>query len=916
MNVCHYFFKPINFVNRMQQFSPKSKQLPNREWFGSIFRNVLFICFFVSFYGAIYGHNHNTSIYERYLETMTCNPPTAAQNTTINITETSARLNCSAAGSFRNFRIRANNASTWTYLAYTSSNYLDVPMLTQNSTYQWQSRLYCSGQFSGWSASESFTTVAVSSCDSPTASENSSSILTPTIVKLNCSTPGVYREFQYKKSNTSSWTNASFTSNTYRYLTGLSSGTTYNWQSKVKCANGQWSSWSATESFTTPTVCTAPTASENTTNNITSTSARLNCSTTSTHKSFRYRVSNTSSWILLSTTTANYINKTGLSSSTAYQWQCKVKCTSGQWSAWSPIESFTTAAAIPCNAPLSYDNTTTHITHHSARLNCTAPGILMEVRYRANGSSTWKTRPHTTTNYRNIYALTQSTTYTWQSRVRCSNGLWSSWSPSESFTTTANSSCIDPTASENYTSHITHLSARLNCTTTSNNKVFRHRKSTDYTWTLTYTNASFVNIVHLSPSTTYIWQSKVSCTHGQSSGWSPEETFTTPANSTCSAPTTNENTTSNITKNSARLNCSAVGFTRDYRYRKSNTSTWTTLSNAGNYKDISGLTANTLYFWQSRVTCYNHLESAWSSNESFTTLVDPTCNAPTSSQNTTSNITQNSAKLNCTTAAGYRDFRFRASNASAWTDLSSTSAYYAIISGLNPSTVYYWQSRIYCSNGQWSTWSSSEVFTTSAGTSCNAPTSSQNYTSNVTKSSARLNCSASGIYRQFTYKKSNLSTWTNIHISSGSNKDISGLSSGTSYQWKSRVYCNNGQWSAWSPIETFTTSYYFAGEQPPANASKKASSKGLEMMDRLTLSLAPNPQRVGLESTLFVKSNDTEEAVLVITDISGKIVRSEVLHLEPGANQVNLNGFDESSIYLIAVRSSSDVVTTKLIVVE
>ncbi len=196
-----------------------------------------------------------------------------------------------------------------------------------------------------------------------------------------------------------------------------------------------------------------------------------------------------------------------------------------------------------------------------------------------------------------------------------------------------------------------------------------------------------------------------------------------------------------------------------------------------------------------------------------------TCSVPTSSQNYHNYITQTTARLNCTASGTYRDFQYRKSGTSTWSNVSQTSGTYRNISGLTAGTTYQWRSARKCSNGQWSNWSSTKYFTTSAATTtCSTPSSSQNYHNNVTQTTARLNCSASGTYRDFQYRKSGTSTWSNVSQTSGTYRNISGLTAGTTYQWRSARKCSNGQWSNWSSVKYFTTQAN-SSCNPPANPS-------------------------------------------------------------------------------------------------
>lgn len=89
------------------------------------------------------------------------------------------------------------------------------------------------------------------SCNTPTGLTASS--ITNTSATVSWSTAGgaITYNLQYKKSSTSTWTSISGISGTSYNLTGLSSGTTYNYQVQSVCSGGTTSSYSSTASFTT-----------------------------------------------------------------------------------------------------------------------------------------------------------------------------------------------------------------------------------------------------------------------------------------------------------------------------------------------------------------------------------------------------------------------------------------------------------------------------------------------------------------------------------------------------------------------------------------------------------------------------------------------------------------------------------------
>lgn len=177
---------------------------------------------------------------------------------------------------------------------------------------------------------------------------------------------------------------------------------------------------------------------------------------------------------------------------------------------------------------------------------------------------------------------------------------------------------------------------------------------------------------------------------------------------TCDTPSPIENFTSNISHSSAKLKCTTPGSYRDFRYKISTSTYWKNVSHTpNNYKNITALESNTTYYWQSRVYCAGGPWSAWSSTEEFTTLAP--CVPPSEVENYTSDIKQNSARLNCSKTGKFRDFRYRVSGTPVWNNFPATSASYIDITGLSPNT-YFWQSRVYCPQGVWSGWSSTESF--------------------------------------------------------------------------------------------------------------------------------------------------------------------------------------------------------------
>lgn len=184
---------------------------------------------------------------------LSCNAPAVAQLSHTNVTAISATVNTSASGVFRKFRYRRQNTTTWIESPTNLTNAWSIPGLASGTTYEYQASVKCS-QNSSWSAysgSNWFTTTQT--CPSPSVSQISNSIPTATSVTLYNNATGTSKDIRYRKVSTSQWFGYTLINGSSWNVSGLSPGTTYEYQASVKCTNGIWSSYSATKTFSTVT---------------------------------------------------------------------------------------------------------------------------------------------------------------------------------------------------------------------------------------------------------------------------------------------------------------------------------------------------------------------------------------------------------------------------------------------------------------------------------------------------------------------------------------------------------------------------------------------------------------------------------------------------------------------------------------
>ena len=212
----------------------------------------------------------------------------------------------------------------------------------------------------------------------------------------------VNNQFRYRPTGTSTWTLTNIATSYYRYLSELLAGTTYEYQVSQQCADGTYSDFSTTASFSTTGTAVngggtdnsgsdgvdngssdgADNGSSDGSNNdggSTTTTCDLIISGTSLYTSsisgsaayvytpqplgavnnqFRYRPSGTSAWSYTNVATTYYRYLTGLAAGTTYEFQVQQECEELIWSEFSSSAFFTTTGNFqsegPANKPHDY----------------------------------------------------------------------------------------------------------------------------------------------------------------------------------------------------------------------------------------------------------------------------------------------------------------------------------------------------------------------------------------------------------------------------------------------------------------------------------------------------------------------------------------------------------------------------------
>jgi hypothetical protein len=199
-----------------------------------------------------------------------CNAPSVATCgnasglSSSSITSTGATISWTAVSGATSYNVqhKLSTATTWTTLtASTTSSILTG--LTAGSTYNFQIQAVCASGTSSYVAS-TFTTKTANSCGNPTGLTSSSITTTGSTLGWTAVSGATSYNVQYKLSTATTWTTTTSTT-TSKALTGLTAGSTYNFQIQAVCASGTSSYVASTFTTTASTgTCTNNYESNNT----------------------------------------------------------------------------------------------------------------------------------------------------------------------------------------------------------------------------------------------------------------------------------------------------------------------------------------------------------------------------------------------------------------------------------------------------------------------------------------------------------------------------------------------------------------------------------------------------------------------------------------------------------------------------
>jgi hypothetical protein len=204
-------------------------------------------------------------------------------------------------------------------------------------------------------SNQNFNITSPALCGDPTGLTTSTITTNAANISWSAVTNATGYAVEYKLNSAATWTvlNAAQITTTAS-LTGLTTGTAYNWRVRATCASGTGNY--ATANFSTTAACGNPTGLA--TSGITTTNANLAWSAVAnaTSYSVEYKLNTATTWTVFNaaqtTTTASL---TGLTPGTAYNWRVRATCASGT-GAYVSANFTTTSSGIVTSCQNALDN--------------------------------------------------------------------------------------------------------------------------------------------------------------------------------------------------------------------------------------------------------------------------------------------------------------------------------------------------------------------------------------------------------------------------------------------------------------------------------------------------------------------------------------------------------------------------------
>lgn len=685
-------------------------------------------------------------------------------------------------------RYRAVGSDTYVTFPLQTAQSLSLTGLANNTVYEWQVAAICAAS----ATSQTFTTpqTFTTSCYNPTSSPYLQENLL-TSVQLRWSNPWLNDTYNRTyviryRSQGADWTTQTLNatnSSVVLSLSGLQTGTTYEWGVARQCSATALSTYTNSLSFSTSCINSLNSFS---TRDLTPTKAALSFSDNAYRYSYqvRYRATGCNDWINSPTFSYSPYLLTGLTPYTTYEWQAAVRCSNEFVSDYSTTQTFNSDCFVPTNLNTSTGSSSLYFYWSS---NNNVPSYT--VQYRVQGTTDWTSLTTTQSYYQLNNVLG---TYEWRVQANCGGGLNSAFSAIN----TANTSCSSPFSG--VISSLNSYGARVSWQggITGARYTLQWRPSGSNTWNtvadIPQTNYVLTGLVD---QVGYEVQVQTQCGNAVS-GFSAFTSFT----ATCSPPGGLSSVAYNYLAEPGRKFSWAAPPNMDHtlRWRRiaadgQTSEEWQVLANARTDIFYPQFLPGT-YEWQVQSNCVNGSKSAYVGGLPFE--IQPCPNLPITNYQTRQ-FQSYSAWLTYS-ASARSEIRWRAVGASGWNLSPALSSGYFVLNNLIENTTYEWQARHLCPDGE-TTFGALQTFTATCPSVANPRTAC------VTPYGASLVWEGSGSSPyEVNWRAVGVLTWQSVTVNANS-YELTNLSTGTNYEWRIRPACSSSTAAPFSTPLLFTT---------------------------------------------------------------------------------------------------------------
>ena len=362
--------------------------------------------------------------------------------------------------------------------------------------------------------------------------------------------------------------------------------------------------------------------------------------------------------------------------------------------------------------------------------------------------------------------------------------------------------------------------------------------------------------------------------------------------------------TTSVTVNNALLSWSVSSSAIRYngRYKPTSLSTWTSFTTTVTSYSLTGLTASTSYEFQAESVCSSSASSGYSLSANFTTSSATGCGVPAGL--TTTSITATSATVGWNVLSGVANYniKYKAVDSSTWI-ISTANSNSLFISGLLEDTGYDFKVQSVCTSAtDTSMYSSSSDFITDISSTaiCGVPTGLLTSSVTATEATVNWNSPTGATSYNILYKLTSSSVWLSS-TATGNLKSLAGLIADTSYDFKVQSVCTSGtDTSDYSSAVSFTTS---AAPLGISNAE-----------NQIHATIYPNPSN----GSVFIEYNlsGNENGFIHITDISGRIISTNLLEAGNHTKELKLDFLNEGFYFCRIIDGSGTIAVNKIMVLK